>query len=82
MAWYELIWEWDVDDGNVAHIAEHGLTPDDVEFAMANPIGTGKSRSSGRSIVFGYTEDGRRIAVVYESIDEVTLYPITAYEVE
>ena len=82
MPWYELIWEWDEEDGNVAHIAEHGLLPDDVEHALANPIRKERSRSSGRQIAFGYTPDGRRIAVVYETIDAMTLYPVTAYEVE
>ena len=82
MAWYELIWEWDEEDGNVAHIAEHGICPEDVEHALANPIRKERSRSSGRQIAFGYTPDGRRIAVVYETIDAMTLYPVTAYEVE
>ena len=82
MAWYELIWEWDEEDGNVAHIAEHGLNPEDVEHALANPIRKELSRSSGRPIAFGYTPDGRRIAVVYEIIDATTLYPVTTYEVE
>ncbi len=82
MPWFELIWEWDEPDGNVAHIAEHDLTPEDVEYVLENPIREEKSRSSGRPVVFGYTEDGRRIAVVYEQLDDSTLYPVTAYEVE
>ena len=82
MAWVELIWEWDEEDGNVAHIREHGLTPEDVEYVLENPIGQDHSRSSSRPIVFGYTPDGRRIAVVYEVLDETTIYPVTAYEVE
>jgi hypothetical protein len=32
--------------------------------------------------VTGYTPDGRLIWVVYEEIDDVTVYPVTAYEVE
>ncbi|MHB0961415.1 MAG: hypothetical protein ACYC0X_34600 [Pirellulaceae bacterium] len=40
------------------------------------------SRSTGLSIVFGFTPDGRFILVVYEQIDEVAIYPVTAYEVE
>ena len=40
------------------------------------------SRSSGRPVVAGYTPDGRLIFVVYEEIDDVTVYPVTAYEVE
>lgn len=82
MAWFDVFWEWDEEDGNVAHIAEHDLTPDDVEYVLANPLKQEQSRSSDRPIVFGYTADGRRIAVVYEQLDETTLYPVTAYEVE
>jgi uncharacterized DUF497 family protein len=82
MTWYELIWEWDEADGNVAHITEHGLNVEDVEFAIENSIGEAKSRSSGRPILFGYTPDGRKIAVVYEVLDGTTLYPVTAFEVE
>ena len=50
--------------------------------ALANLIRKERSRSSGRPIDFGYTPDGRRIAVVYETIDATTLYPVTTYEVE
>jgi hypothetical protein len=38
MPWVELIWEWDEEDGNVAHIAEHGVSPEDVEEVFENPI--------------------------------------------
>ena len=82
MPWFELIWEWDDEEGNVAHIAEHGVSPEDVEEVFENPVGQKKSHSSGRPIMFGYTSDGRRITVVYEQLDDKTLYPITAYEVE
>lgn len=82
MTWFELIWEWDEEDGNVAHIAEHGVSPEDVAEVLENPIRHENSRTSGRAIVFGYTSDGRRIAVVYEQLDDTTLYPVTAYEVE
>lgn len=45
---------WDLDDnpeGNVAHIAEHGITKDEVEDVLGNPANrsTG-SQSSDRSI--------------------------------
>ncbi|MDA1016891.1 MAG: hypothetical protein O3A00_20840 [Planctomycetota bacterium] len=40
------------------------------------------SRSSGLPIVFGFTPDGRYIMVVYEQIDDITIYPVTAYDVE
>ena len=77
----EFIWN-EEPGGNVAHIAEHGLTPEDVEEVMFNPVDRDVSRSSGLPIVFGFTPDGRYILVVYERIDDVTVYPVTAYDVE
>ena len=67
--------------GNIEHIEEHGLTIDDVEHVLANFESEGVSRSSGQPCVFGYAPDGTFIIVVYEVIDEDTIYPVTAYEV-
>ena len=48
-----------------------------------NPEETGTSKSSGRPIAFGYyAPDGRYICVVYEQIDEHTLYSVPAFEIE
>lgn len=69
-------------DGNIQHIAEHGVTHDEVEHVLANPIESDVSDRSGRPIVFGYTAAGRFLAVVYEQIDAITVYPITAFDVE
>ncbi len=82
MPWYDIFWNYEDEDGNVAHIAENDLTPEDVNAVLMDPVETGKSRSSKRPIAFGYTPDGRYICVVYEEIDEYTLYPVTAFEVE
>ena len=60
----------------------HGITKQEVEEVLEKPAGTESSRSSGRPIVFGDTSTGRIIAVVYEEIDQETVYPVTAYEVE
>jgi len=68
--------------GNVQHIAEHDITKDEVEEVLDNPDGIESSRSSGHPIAFGETSTGRLIAVIYEEIDEDTVYPVTAYEVE
>jgi uncharacterized DUF497 family protein len=81
MPYFDFIWEL-TDDGNVAHIAEHGLTPEDVEPIVLNPERLAVSRSSSRPIAFGTTPDGRYIGVVYEQIDEGTVYPITAFVVD
>lgn len=78
MDWLEVIWT----DENEAHIAEHGITPDEVEHVLTHRIATETSRTTGRPVAFGYTLVGRYLGVVYEEIDAVTVYPITAFEPE
>ena len=77
----DIFWNYDDPRGNVAHIAEHGLTTEDVEGVLFNPDVETTSRESGRPAAFGYTPDGRYICVVYEWVDDVTAYPVTAFEV-
>jgi hypothetical protein len=78
---------WDLPDdpdGNVAHIADHDLTQEEVEDVLFGPDSdTDESRTSGENITFGYTSTGRYIAVVWEHVmdDPLTMRPITAYEV-
>lgn len=80
------IWDLpDEPDGNVAHIAEHGITQDEVEEILFDPESeTTLSRPSEYQITFGYTLDDRDIAVVWEHVmdDPLTMRPITAYEVD
>ena len=73
----------DEDDplGNVQHIAEHGLTVDEVEAVLNVPDSTAQSDSSGRPCAFGFTPAGEYIIVVFELIGEDSLYPVTAYHV-
>ncbi|MDB5388123.1 MAG: hypothetical protein JWM11_3769 [Planctomycetaceae bacterium] len=74
---------WDFEpDGNVEHIAEHGLEPDDVEYAFNDILSEATSRSSGRPAIYGLTPDGRVIFVVFEEIDDRLIYVITAFEYE
>ena len=85
MPYYDVLWNHEDKDGNVAHIAEHGLTPEDVNAVLMAPDETGVSRSSGRPIAFGYTPDGRYICVVYEEVvpytdnDFAALFPTWGY---
>ena len=61
------MFEWD--DGNVAHIAEHGITPDEVEEAFADPRRLGvdayTTPTERRWGLVGSTEEGRLLFVVY-----------------
>ena len=34
---YDVLWNYEDEDGNVAHIAEHGLTPEDVNAVLMAP---------------------------------------------
>jgi hypothetical protein len=77
-----VLWDLDEDpNGNVQHCAEHGVTKEEVEEVLENPVDVDVSRSSGMPVVFGDTRVGRHLMVVYEIIDGDTAYPITAYEV-
>jgi len=82
MPFDSIIWDLDDDpDGNVWHCAEHDVTKEEVEEIFQNATDADISRSSGRPVVFGDTSTGRHLMVVYESVDEETVYPITAYDV-
>ena len=60
-----FLWD-DALGGNVEHIAEHGLTPEEVESAFDNIENETTSRSTGRPAIFGRTFNGDVIFVVYE----------------
>ena len=81
MAYYEYLWS-DENGGNVEHIAEHGLTPDDWEFVFENFEDEGISKTTCRPIRFGYTPDDRHIVVVFEWLDDeqILVLPMTAYD--
>jgi hypothetical protein len=77
MAFFNFLWT----DEIVEHIAEHGIDQDDFESVVNKPVSRGFSRSSGLPAAWGYTKDGRYIMAVYEKIDDLTVLPVTAFEV-
>ncbi len=79
--YFDIIWNPEP-GGNVEHIAEHDLRPEDVEEVIFNPVDRDFSRSSGLPILFGFAPDGRYILVVYEKLDDTTVYPVTAFDVK
>lgn len=83
MGYSVIIWDLDDDlEGNVQYIADHDLTKEEVEDVLANPEHRTTSRSSGLPTVLGTTSTGRFIAVVFQEIDEDTVRPVTAYDIE
>jgi uncharacterized DUF497 family protein len=82
MKYQSVIWDLDDDpEGNVQHCAEHGISKDEVEEVFLNVTDVDVSRSSGRPVIFGDTDAGRHLMVVFDEIDSDTVYPVTAYEV-
>jgi uncharacterized DUF497 family protein len=77
MPYYLFLWNELIEE----HLAEHGVLPDEFETVVCDPESVDKSRSSGREIAFGEV-NGRFLACVYEMLDETTILPVTAYEVE
>jgi uncharacterized DUF497 family protein len=80
-----VIWDLDDDpDGNVAHIAEHGISVEEVEQVLYNRKSTSaiNRNPSGNQLTFGLTKSGRYLAVVWEYVceDPLTMYPVTAYD--
>lgn len=78
MPWYSFVWT----DQIIEHLAEHDITPEDFENVVTDPIDYDRSRSSGRRAVWGYTLDGRLAFATYELIDEMTVVPVTCFEVD
>jgi uncharacterized DUF497 family protein len=81
LPWKDVVWIAGP-EGNVAHIAEHGISQEEVEDVLCSPDEIDISSSTGRPIAFGYARSGRYLAVVFEEIDSITVYPITAFEID
>jgi uncharacterized DUF497 family protein len=73
--WFDFRWV----QANEDAIAEHGMTKVEVEHVVRGGRAT---RSGDRRIVVGRTRAGRKIKVVYELDDKMTVFVITAYPVE
>jgi uncharacterized DUF497 family protein len=81
--------EWDgADDphGNARHIADNGLSIDEVEDVIYDPRSRPvQSRSSRRPALIGQTSTGKTIIVIYERHKDagiVVVRPVSAYEIE
>jgi hypothetical protein len=80
MKWTHVVWD-NTPGGNVEHVEQHDLTPEEVNHVLENFESASVSRTSGSPCVFGYTPDGRYVIVIYDEIDAQTIRPRTAYEV-
>lgn len=69
---------------NERKIAEHRITKEEYEHVLETTSKAmwDRSRSSGEFIAFGFTQTRRFIACVFHLVDDDTILPITAYDVE
>jgi len=80
--------EWD--EYNEEHIAKRNVTPDEVEACFFNPyIWKRKKRSKARVIVreqryylYGQTDGGRYLFIVFELYEGGIVRPISARDME
>jgi len=78
MPFYMYVWT----DELMEYLLLHDVSADEFEEVVGDPDSVEQSRSSDRLIAFGITSTGKFIACVYEMLDDITILPVTAYEVE
>jgi uncharacterized DUF497 family protein len=74
----QIIWD-ETEGGNAEHIEEHGLTFEDIVSVVDSPAADLVSHSSQRPMFLGYTVSGDLAYVVFEWVDDDTIYPVTAF---
>lgn len=77
MPFYFFVWSDEIE----AHIAAHGVTPEEFEQVVCDPDRVERSHSSTRPVAFGATTFGSYVCV-YGLLDNVTVLPETACEEE
>ena len=75
--YYEFIWDTEPGE-NIDHLADHDLTPEDVEHAFQNVAQRVRNRGSSRKAFFGWTPDDRLIFVAYEEVADGLIHVRTA----
>ena len=58
------------------------MTREEFEYVVLDVKEADSSRSTGRPMVIGNTEAGRKICCIYEVAEDIYCYPITAYDVD
>jgi len=78
MPYYFFVWTPEI----VNHLTEHDVTPNEFEEVVSDPDYEDVSRSTGNPIAFGSTAEGRFLCCVFRRLDDDTIEPVTAYDVE
>jgi uncharacterized DUF497 family protein len=74
-------WEFEWDEENEEKVLSHGVQPEEVEQCFFNRhLRKRKPRSADRWYLFGRTDGGRALFVVYQNRGSDLVRPITAYD--
>ncbi|MDP1798263.1 MAG: hypothetical protein Q8K78_12300 [Planctomycetaceae bacterium] len=78
MPWFDIFWTPDAEE----HLAGHGVTIREFEEVLlaANRRMIETSISSDYFTLKGVTSTGRPLRIVFDMLDDITVFPITAYE--
>ncbi|MGH3939447.1 MAG: DUF4258 domain-containing protein [Pseudonocardiaceae bacterium] len=72
-----------MDGAQRAHIARHGITPEDVEDVLfCPPLDARRGKHEGTYLVFGRNRNGRRLLVVIAPRPRNSWYVVTAHDVD
>lgn len=77
MPYFDFVWTEEI----ITHLVEHDISREEFEEVVSKPSRVSVSRSSGRPCCWGQTAGGRQLFCVYEFLDDLTIIPVTAYEV-
>lgn len=78
MPYYMYVWTEEL----MEYLLLHDVSVEEFEEVVGSPDSVEQSRSSDRLVAFGSTSTGKYLACVYELLDDITILPVTAYEVE
>lgn len=78
--WYFFIW----DDGNIGHLLEHGIRPEEAEQVFFNRYvitPNKKKHGLGRYRIDGRTDGGRYIRLIFEGFGGNIARVITGWDI-
>jgi uncharacterized DUF497 family protein len=64
-----MLFQWD--QKNTAHIAEHGVSPEEAEYVVRRAVPPFPRRvPDGKSLVWGATDDGEFLQVIFVILED------------
>ena len=68
------------DRRNKAHMARHGVSPEEVVYVCQHSPLIIRGQKERRIVVIGYTEEKRLLGIPLQNRGEGEYYPLTAYD--